>query len=391
VSVDLDVPNLLDEVVLAPEIRPRTDGREREEVQGEGARVLLTGATGFVGAHVLRALLDRGVKRVVCLVRAADADEASNRVMAALDKYGLARPSTSEQLVGLPGDIARPLLGLAPEQFDELAEQVDIIIHGAAWVHLVHTYSTLRDSNVGGTQEVLRLAVTGRVKRVFHLSGMSVHLGCSQMVENGPPDYVHRSNGGYLDTKWVAEKVVWEAFERGVPGAVLRLGWISGHSRSGYISESDALTLFLQACVRLRAAPHFDDDEIQCVPVDMAADVIARVALEGSHDVRAYNLANSHTLYFEELYQACRAVDLEVQERPQEEWLALLQKRLPLLLPVGHSVLKEWDMPPMQNDFAVAMLEKAGRDVTTEELIATYLPVWCRQRPSTIRQRAQGN
>lgn len=379
-----DAFDLRSEVCLAPEIRPRQAPGEPE---GRGA--FLTGATGFVGVHVLARLLERGVEPIVCLVRAADPDQALRRIHEALERFGLARPHAAGSIVGLPGDLAAPRFGLPPERFARIGWSVGTIIHCGAWVHLSHPYSVLRDANVGGTQEALRLAATGPSKRLCHLSGMSVFLESTEMVEDAPPPFVPGSRGGYLDTKWVAENLVWSAFERGVPGSIVRLGWISGDSHDGLIAESDAMTLFLQACFRLGSAPRFDDESIPCTPVDIAADAIVRVALDEAGGARAYNLTTTHEIGLEDLYAACRSAGLDVVLQPRDEWLELLRRRLPLLVPVARAVTRDWSMPPLRNELARDVVRRTKHDVSSEELIRAYLPVWRRQRPSAFRPEAR--
>jgi thioester reductase-like protein len=378
----VEAEDLLAQITLDPVIRP-APGRAAASDRERG--VLLTGATGFVGAHVLANLARRGLDRIVCLVRASDEERARERIRVALEKYGLDSSMASKACTSLPGDLGAERLGLSPAKFDELAADVGTIIHCGAWVHLSHPYHVLRPVNVGGVCEMLRLAVSGPLKRVCHLSGTSVFRDCPEMTENAPPPFVPVSHGGYLDTKWVSERIVWEAFERGVPGAVVRLGWISGDSRRGLIAESDAMTLVIQACFRLGVAPRFDDDSIRCTPVDLAAEGIVRIALDEGEGTRAYNLSSTHEITFQSLYDAGRAAGVDVVLESRQRWLERIARRLPLLLPIAHSVLKEWKFPPLRNELALSVLRDSERAISNEALLRTYLPVWRRQRPSVLR------
>jgi hypothetical protein len=71
--------------------------------------------------------------------------------------------------------------------------------------------------------------------------------------------------------------------------------------------------------------------------------------------------------------------------KSREEWLDLLAKRLPLLLPVAHSVMKDWNIPTLRNELAMSVIRSSEHNVSNEHLLATYLPVWRRQRRSVRR------
>ncbi|CAM9327799.1 unnamed protein product, partial [Laminaria digitata] len=119
-------------------------------------RVLLTGASGFLGAHILASLLKDTHVDVFCLVRAGNEEEALIRLEDTLKKYNLmedeAVSSAMERVVPVPGDLSRPLLGLDDSDFKMLAGELDSIIHSGASVNLVRSYQSLKPVNVLGTQ-----------------------------------------------------------------------------------------------------------------------------------------------------------------------------------------------------------------------------------------------
>ncbi|MBO0820354.1 MAG: amino acid adenylation domain-containing protein, partial [Nocardiopsaceae bacterium] len=130
--------------------RPRPDWRRP-------LRILLTGSTGFLGAHLLHELLTSTAARIWCLVRAPDTAQALRRIAESAARYDLPSPP-ADRVVPLPGDLAAPGLGLSPGQFRELAEGIDVIYHAGAVVNFTYPYEELRAANVAGTREVIRLA-----------------------------------------------------------------------------------------------------------------------------------------------------------------------------------------------------------------------------------------
>ncbi|MEW1866391.1 amino acid adenylation domain-containing protein [Streptomyces sp. NPDC088194] len=280
----------LDPAVTAEGHTPRVpDGRAPRSV-------LLTGATGFLGAFILREVLDRTAADVFCLVRAADPGQALKRVHRTLDGYGLWEERFAGRIVPVPGDLEQPLLGLPPERFDRLARQVEAVFHNGARVNLTEPYARLRNANVLAVREICRLAALHRVKPVHYVSTLSTAIAGPGDPEVLPEAW--RSDpallefSGYAASKWVAEGILRLAHERGIPTAVHRPAHVSGDSRSNVVSGDDALWHFVRACVELGARPATEVDfQANLVPVDFVAKAFTHLALGGRADGTVYNIA----------------------------------------------------------------------------------------------------
>ncbi|MFI5778970.1 amino acid adenylation domain-containing protein [Nocardia sp. NPDC051570] len=255
---------------------------------GEPAAILLTGATGFLGAFLLRELLERTPATIYCLVRAADDDAARARITATAQRYRIDLAAYDARIIAVPGDLALPRLGLDPARFADLAERIDTIHHNGALVNHLEPYARMRAANVGGTVEVLRLATTTRVKPVHYVSTVSVLAGVTE--DGAPPAGVP----DYVVTKWVAEQLIRAAAQRGVPTAIYRPGMITGDSRTGVAGTDDAWWTMLRAMVILGLAPDFAGGAVEMVPVDHVAAAIVRRAGEPGDAGAAYTLAPPH-------------------------------------------------------------------------------------------------
>jgi len=238
--------------------------------------VLLTGATGFVGAQLAYELLARTDARVVCLTRAAGDARARHRVVRALCERGLWRPGWGNRLVGVAGALDRPRLGLTAARWEELAGEADAVLHAGALVNFLYDYRTHRGANVIGTAELLRLAQHGRPVPLHHVSTLGVldreaALHEAPLAEDVDPERVRPPETGYSRSKWVAERLLARAREGGATVTVLRLGEVMP-SAAGSANPRALTHLLLTAFAQLRACP---DVALRSdyTPVDWAARV----------------------------------------------------------------------------------------------------------------------
>ena len=268
--------------------RPRPDWRNPREV-------LLTGATGFLGAHLLRELLAATDARVWCLVRAHDEAEAAHRIEQAAARYELPPPPAG-RVVPLPGDLAEPGLGLPDRQFRDLARTLDIIYHPGALVNFIYPYQELRAANVAGTREVIRLAGESRgipvhyVSTTAVLAGLGVE-GVRQVTEETPLDYPEQLRMGYVETKYVAEELLRNAGRAGLPVAIYRPLDIVGSIGTGAWSTSTEMVALIRFMTDTGLAPDIDLP-LDYVPADVCAAAIRHISVTAGATARTYHLAS---------------------------------------------------------------------------------------------------
>ena len=308
------------EIRLDPEITP--SGQPPIRVS-DTCRLFLTGATGFIGAFLLEQLLDRTSSEIVCLVRARDRVDGVRRICQNLVRYGVAAGEVDQRVKVVVGDLAKPLFGLAQKEFDRLASEVDVIYHNGADVNLVLPYQALRPTNVGGTREVLRLACHGQTKPTHMVSTFTVHTteaSRGQLVrETDPLPPCEELLHGYSQTKWVSEKMIDVARERGLPVAIYRPGHVIGDSRTGVSNTNDLLHTIVLACLRLGAAP-FRDVEFDLTPVDYVAQTIVELSLRPESVGHTFHLTNPNPLNMRVLIEWMESTDLNVEVIPYEMW-----------------------------------------------------------------------
>jgi thioester reductase-like protein len=314
-------PDLAADARLDPAIQPA----EVPEAPCTGAGDLfLTGATGYLGAFLLRELLDRTEARVRCLVRAADAGEGLARLRAALAAQGLWSDALAPRILAVPGDLALPLLGLGAAGFDRLAAEVEAIYHCGASVHFIQPYSASRLPNVLGTQEILRLAARTTRKPVHHVSTTAVfdttapsRLGL--VPEDAEPGSAEGLPTSYAQSKWAAEKLVAEARARGLRATVYRPGTLTGAEAGGLCNDSDLLWRLVKGCIQLGCAPR-EDRPLDMTPVDYAALAIVCLSRHAASTGKSYHLVNPRPVSWHRLLDSIESRGYALERVPAPAW-----------------------------------------------------------------------
>lgn len=268
----------------------------RPEPNGGEVTVFLTGATGFLGAYLLRDLLRRSkpqVKKVIAHVRATDEAMGMSRVKKSCEAYGVWDDSWSSRIEAVTGELGQDRLGLSDGNFSRVAEEADVVIHNGAQVHWVYPYSKLRPANVKGTIDALALCIAGKPKSFAFVSSTSVldtdhYVKLSDSVLGAGGAGVPESDGlegsatglgtGYGQSKWVGEYVVREAGRRGLNGCIVRPGYITGDSTTGATNTDDFLMRMLKGCAQLGKMPDIHNT-VNMVPVDHVARVVVACAV----------------------------------------------------------------------------------------------------------------
>lgn len=216
---------------------------------------------------------------------------------------------------------------MTDDAYLELARHVDAIHHCGAWVNLVADYPILRGSNVGGTLEVLRLATCLRRIPVHYVSTVGVLMGAYEdgagpLAEDDPlppPGGV-----GYCRSKWVAERLVRQAVERGVPVTIHRPGLVLADSTTGLGSASDWFMRLTAASVRAHCSPAHDF----LLPVG-TADFTSRCVVELSRSPRAvgrvFHDILPEPMAFEEYFRLVESCGYRVPTVPYGQWLAAVR------------------------------------------------------------------
>ena len=313
------------DAVLAEDILP---GPAAGAPAGALTDVVLTGATGFVGAFVLRDLLASGARCVRCLVRAESARAGWERIAANAATYLDLPPDAAERVEPVCGDLAQPQLGL--ESPEALVAGAGAVLHAGAHVNFVHPYERVRDANVAGTQELLRICARAGVP-LHHVStygiwGMPLD-GRDIVREDDDIATAGRLVTGYVQSKWAAERLVRDAADRGVAVNCYRLGRVLGDATTGAALTSHFTLGVVKGCLQLGAAPALDLD-VEMTPVDYVSAALVRLAATQPVDGATFHLVSGRHMAFAELVEHLRARGWPLATLAPQDWFDRLEEAL---------------------------------------------------------------
>src|SRR5271154_1305709 len=196
-------------------------------------QVLLTGGTGFIGPFLMKSLLEQTRAKIHVLVRSSHEKQGRQRLRAAMESMGPCGAGLMEmfeaRVIPVCGDLGQPKLGLKQDVWDFLASEIDTVFHNGATVNYLYNYDLMRDANVLGTNEVVRLAFEGRPKEFNYVSttfvfGWAVK---SVLYETDLNENMELLDFGYSQSKWVAEQVVADARSKGLSTRIFRPALVS--------------------------------------------------------------------------------------------------------------------------------------------------------------------
>ncbi|MFZ0819492.1 MAG: SDR family oxidoreductase [Candidatus Acidiferrales bacterium] len=260
--------------------------------------IFLTGATGYIGAHILAELLGGHTDRINVLVRAKDPREAEERLWRALQlhmNFASFRESLGSRIVIFRGDLTDAKLGLDAADYGRVAGTTDSIIHCAASLNRKSEKSCL-NVNLRGTLEIINLAKraggVGGMRRFSFVSTVAV-AGKRQnetLTEDKSIDWERSDYDPYARTKKFCEHMVRELLPD-TPKIIFRPSIVLGDTRYGATTQFEMVRAFV-FLAGLTVLPLRPGDRIDIVPVDYVAKAIATLHQKDKPAHDTYHLSS---------------------------------------------------------------------------------------------------
>ncbi|KAJ5107632.1 hypothetical protein N7456_004307 [Penicillium angulare] len=301
----------------------------------DGQYVVLTGATGSLGAHIASQLArSDNVRKIYCFVRAKSLISARRRVAESLRARSVSfnlSPASERKIVALPADLSNPAnFGLEEETFAHIKKTVTNVIHCAWSVNFNWALESFEQSCIAATRNLLDLCLSAESPRPaffsFCSSVSTVARTPGVWVPESLPESLGYAQGmGYAQSKLVTENIVNRAAKQtGMTARVLRSGQIVADTVHGIWNATEAIPMVFQTAKTIKALPQLDD-VLSWTPVDVMASSIIELSFstDAAEVMNVTNPTLSH--WTQQLLPLLHEAGLEFEVLPKRAWLQRLK------------------------------------------------------------------
>jgi Putative dehydrogenase domain of multifunctional non-ribosomal peptide synthetases and related enzymes len=318
----------IDEILSRNNLDSYRSGKRREI-----GNILLTGATGFMGVHLLAAFLRQEKGRAYCIVRKGHGMEAAKRLRNSMFYYfeNDILELVDKRVTVVDGDVTNY------ETFRTLEnESIDTVFNCAANVKHFSSGTDIEDINVGGVVNCIRFCEK-RNARLIHFSTISV--GGGQIVSN-PSEmrildeqtlyFGQQLNNQYISSKMLAERMLLEAIaDSRVDGKIIRVGTLAPRDSDGEFQinyRSNSFIGRLRAYWMLKAFPYSGmESVVRMGPIDTSVDAFLRLA-RTPKDCTLFNAINSNSTPIINIIRGMKKIGMEIRLVENDEFKAILQE-----------------------------------------------------------------
>lgn len=297
--------------------------------------VFLTGATGFIGAYLLKLMLTQTSSNVYCLVRGEEGQTADERLYSTLAFYfpHLKTSSFADRLTILSGDVSSPYYGLSKDQYFFLAESTEAIYDLAADTRLIRSNGTNKGSlNLSSVKNALRLARAGRAKDVHYVSTLAV-----SGVAPGEGNIVFSEKcldvgqaflNSYEYSKFEAEKLIHQFSEEGGTATIYRAGNVSANSDNGKFRKDptqNRLIQMLKAIAKVGEMPMHLGEPFVLSAVNEVAEGILKLSFLNNTVCTTYHVDGTHKTNFRQMLYHLQEIGIPIRLSSEKNFIELFK------------------------------------------------------------------
>lgn len=272
------------------------------------SHLLITGATGFLGAYLVKEYLENSNIHLYLIIRGNSVEEAENRLKAKLSFYfGVAFYNQySDRITVIAGDLSRDNLGIEISTYKELSCTIEAVVHCAANVKHFGDRNEIYNINVKGTKNILDFCNTKYLKRIFFVSTVSIGLNG---VDPGwiyhftESDVVETDGRGnvYIDSKILAEEAVRLEIPK-LGGQILRIGNMVNDLETGIFQENKNDNAFYSLMMEYKERGTAPNVELPFIDLSFVNETARAIKLLSMFDLDGtYHLFNSNTVTIQEM------------------------------------------------------------------------------------------
>ena len=301
--------------------------------RGKMRNVLITGATGYLGMHILKEILDGTKAAIYCLIRGSSQKDSEERFKKALVDYFSHEclKHIGSRIHVIKGDIAHDKFLLSDEQYSELSEKIDTVVHSAAIVKYYGKYSDFSNVNVLGTKRIVDFS-REHDKKLYHISTLAIAGSYLAGYDGGEYNFSEEDyyigqdykENVYVRSKFEAEMVVYKEIRKGLDATVFRMGNLTGRFSDGRFQnniQDNAFYSIIRSICLLSAIPEDQlSIDVEFTPVDLAGKAIFLLMNQSSNQRLVYHIMNHHEVTIGQLIHMFSRLDMKINVFSKEEF-----------------------------------------------------------------------
>ncbi|ORX84130.1 putative acyl-CoA synthetase [Anaeromyces robustus] len=223
--------------------------------------VAVTGATGYLGVYVVNELCKiNDIDKIYCIGRSTNLSELKAKMLSMMRKVNIPMNNKIELVIG---DVTKANCAIEPKILETIQKECNALIHCAAVVNWNKTYEQLKDANVTGVINAMKIA--GQSMNFVYISSFGAALKKDETLSNSIP----KDAFGYIQTKWLSEHYVKRGKEVGINSTIIRPCYIIADSKTGVCNTDDFIYKFIKQCIIYKIAP--SGVFLNLTPVDKVA------------------------------------------------------------------------------------------------------------------------
>lgn len=301
----------------------------KDPIKCDVGNILLAGATGYLGIHILADFLDNDKGVAYCLVRGKNQEDSKQRFDDLLKVYFNDKYSNTNRIVVICADLQKEKFGLNDEEYDVILGEIDTVINCAASVKHYGSYKYFYEANVETTKRLIEFCKEADAK-LIHTSTLSVsgngfadefdntaskkelHFYESSLYIEQPLENV------YARSKFEAEKTVLEAMADGLQANIMRMGNLTNRLSDGQFQKNYESNAFLQrvkSVSELGVFPEYlikDTMYAEFTPIDEASNAVMTITRNFNTDQTVFHINSTKVVHFDRLFEIFNSLEVQV-------------------------------------------------------------------------------
>ncbi|WP_238861408.1 thioester reductase domain-containing protein [Clostridium sp. YIM B02569] len=285
-------------------------------------KIFLTGATGFLGAYLIKEFLTVSETEIYCLVRCKDSEDGIRRITENMKKWKLWNEEYKSRIFSIVGDLSKKNLGMNDHVIKFIENKIDIICHNGAAVNFSIPYENIKKTNVDSTKEIIKLLANGKEKYLEYISTLSVFTEKDYENDNALEDRlpldINNLSIGYTQSKLVSEALCMKYRKKGLKINIIRIGRISGDKNTGKCQNTDLIWKIIDLCKEIKYIP---DSKIlfDLIPVDFVSKMIRYITFE-TEEFKNYHIASELPVSLEDIWRVLIEKGLDIKKIDLKSW-----------------------------------------------------------------------